>query len=187
MLRPAVFHDSATKGTPFLLSLPFRLHCRAVLELDDQEGLQVYLRRYQHKVPSHIGPTGALRVPLQDFSPSMNSELQQAMSCLRGNEHVSDHSCPARDLQSNNCNLRASVSTCDRFAGDPGDAFGEEEPPRSPEPEDDQRPALVKDGEQDHCAQSVLLAVPGSPRTTTTPPPGQRGADLAPADDSGAQ
>ncbi|CAE7370323.1 unnamed protein product [Symbiodinium necroappetens] len=33
LLRPAVFEDEATRKAPFLLSLPFLLHCRSVLHL----------------------------------------------------------------------------------------------------------------------------------------------------------
>ena len=82
VLRPAVFEDEATKQAPFLLSLPFLLHCRSVLHLDPKDGLQLQLKRFNRVIPLHIGPTGALRVPLHQFSNVMHHELSQAMSEL---------------------------------------------------------------------------------------------------------
>ena len=82
VLRPAVFEDEATKQAPFLLSLPFLLHCRSVLHLDPKDGLQLQLKRFNCVISLHIGPTGALRVPLHQFSNVMHRELSQAMSEL---------------------------------------------------------------------------------------------------------
>ena len=86
VLRPAVFEDEATKKAPFLLSLPFLLHCRSVLHLDPVEGLSLELKRFRHKIPLHIGPTGALKVPLHQFTDSMKAELSHALEQL-DNEH----------------------------------------------------------------------------------------------------
>ena len=69
ILRPAIFESPETRDAPFLLSLPFLLHCQASLHLDPQEGFWMDLKRFNHRVPLLIGPTGALRVPLQAFSP----------------------------------------------------------------------------------------------------------------------
>ena len=80
ILRPAVFEEGMSSNAPFLLSLPFLLHCRATLVLDPEQGLKLRLRRYHCEAPLHIGPTGALRVPLDQFSPSMISSLKRAMS-----------------------------------------------------------------------------------------------------------
>ena len=82
ILRPAVFEDGVSQGAPFLLSLPFLLHCKATLCLDPDKGLYMYLGRFRHKVPLHIGPTGALRVPLSEFHSGMIKDLQAFMSRL---------------------------------------------------------------------------------------------------------
>ena len=82
VLRPAVFGDGLSQTAPFLLSLPFLLYCRATLVLDPEKGLHMYLGRFRHKVSLHIGPTGALRVPLSEFNRSMIRDLQQFMSRL---------------------------------------------------------------------------------------------------------
>ena len=82
ILRPAVFEDSHGKHAPLLLSLPFLLHCRAVLHLDPDHGLFMHLRHFDQKVPLLIGPTGALRVPLHQFQGSMIQKFEQAMQQL---------------------------------------------------------------------------------------------------------
>ena len=46
ILRPAIFQEGESRKAPFLISLPFLLHCRAVLYLDPQKGLRLYLRRF---------------------------------------------------------------------------------------------------------------------------------------------
>ena len=83
ILRPAVFEEGQTSKAPFLISLPFLLFCRAQLDLDPQRGLRLKLRKFNHEVPLHIGPTGALRVPLDQFSPEMLNRLSSALGDLR--------------------------------------------------------------------------------------------------------
>ena len=39
ILRPALFEDEHSSDAPFLLSLPFLLHCQATLHLDESQGL----------------------------------------------------------------------------------------------------------------------------------------------------
>ena len=41
ILRPAVFEDGQSKTAPFLLSLPFLLHCQATMCLDPSKGLKL--------------------------------------------------------------------------------------------------------------------------------------------------
>ena len=82
ILRPAIFEEGQSRQAPFLLSLPFLIYCRATLHLDPQAGLSMHLRRFNHHVPLHIGPTGALRVPLDQFNPKMLQELGQAIKRL---------------------------------------------------------------------------------------------------------
>ena len=80
ILRPAVFSEGQSRGAPFLLSLPFLLFCKATLVLNPDSGLRMILGRFGHEIPMHIGPTGALRVPLNQFSESMLQNLQSAMA-----------------------------------------------------------------------------------------------------------
>ena len=67
LLRPAVFDTPESSSAPFLISLPFLLHCRAVLCLDESLGLKIHFRKFGFTVKCHLGPTGALRVPLSEF------------------------------------------------------------------------------------------------------------------------
>ena len=76
-LKPAVFEGDHSKHAPFLISLKFLRHCRAVLHLD-QDHPYILLTRTQVKVPVHFGPSGALRVPLNKFSQDMLRHLCQA-------------------------------------------------------------------------------------------------------------
>ena len=86
ILRPAVFDEGDTKGAPFLLSLPFLLRCRAQLCLDPVQGLELYLSKYKHRVPLHIGPSGSLRVCLQDFQGDMKEDLAHALKSIAVHE-----------------------------------------------------------------------------------------------------
>lgn len=88
ILRPAVFEDSHGSRAPFLLSLPFLLECRATLELDPVKGLSMYLKKYRHRISLHLGPTGALRVPLHEFTPQMLEHLKTGTQKLQSSrEH----------------------------------------------------------------------------------------------------
>ena len=55
ILRPAIFDQDCSKRAPFLISLPFLLHCRAILHLDPEAQLRVHFRRYVplHRAVSH--------------------------------------------------------------------------------------------------------------------------------------
>ena len=86
ILRPAIFESPETQDAPFLLSLPFLLHCQASLHLDPQEGMWMDLKRFNHRVPLLIGPTGALRVPLQAFSSQLKATLRSALGKLEGDQ-----------------------------------------------------------------------------------------------------
>ena len=78
LLRPAVFEHGESRTAPFLISLPFLIHCQAVLHLDPSRGLRIHFRKFGFTVKCHIGPTGALRVPLSQFTPETMSYVQQA-------------------------------------------------------------------------------------------------------------
>ena len=75
-LRPAIFSHPESSKAPFLISLPFLLYCRTVLHLDPSDGLRVYFRRFKFSVRCHIGPTGALRIPLNHFTSEQIQTLQ---------------------------------------------------------------------------------------------------------------
>ena len=55
----------------FLLLLPFLLHCQATLHLDDSQGLLLVSHRFRFKIQCFLGPMGALRIPIQQFTDSM--------------------------------------------------------------------------------------------------------------------
>lgn len=78
ILKPAVFDTEESRRAPFLLSLPFLLHCKAVLHLDSSQGLRIHFKRYGFTVPCHLGPTGALRVPLACFLKNQLEQLREA-------------------------------------------------------------------------------------------------------------
>lgn len=80
ILRPALFEESSSADAPFLLSLPFLLHCRATLILDEQQGLSLMSRKFGFKVRCFLGPTGALRIPIQQFTGEMIQALSQQVS-----------------------------------------------------------------------------------------------------------
>ena len=79
-LKPAVFENEESVQAPFLISLPFLLACRTTLVLDPETGLRAHLKKLGVTVPCHIGPTGALRIPLCKFSSQqldmLRSEFQ---------------------------------------------------------------------------------------------------------------
>ena len=57
-LKPAVFEGDHSKHAPFLISLKFLRHCRAVLHLDSAEPY-ILLTRTHVRVPVHFGLPGA--------------------------------------------------------------------------------------------------------------------------------
>ena len=114
ILRPAVFEQGVSARAPFLLSLPFLLHCRATLVLDPEQGLRLRLRRFGFEVPMHIGPTGALRVPLDQFDNLMIGKLKNALKQIGGEQlQASDVVQPAELHEMESC----SSSSPDRANG----------------------------------------------------------------------
>ena len=109
ILRPAIFEDGQSRQAPFLLSLPFLLlYCRATLTLDPQCGLSMHLGRFNHRVPLHIEPTGALRVPLDKFTPSMLSDLRRAIHKIQSSTSSDlHHVCPEAGPSSSNLSAPA--------------------------------------------------------------------------------
>ena len=83
-LKPAVFDNDESTNAPFLLSLSFLLHCHGDIGLCLEKGLQLRLRGNHEPVPLHLGPTGALRIPLQQFTALQLTALQRAQSSDTG-------------------------------------------------------------------------------------------------------
>ena len=82
-LRPAVFDCEQSEQAPFLISLTFLLHCDSELRLSQQNGLHIRFRGSQEILPLHLGPTGALRIPLQQFNNKKTNILQKAQKEIR--------------------------------------------------------------------------------------------------------
>ena len=87
VLKPAIFTGENSENAPFLISLPFLMSCRTVLHLDPSTGLRAYLKKFGFSVKCHIGPTGALRIPLAEFTKgqlehirNMNQQLKTKCS-----------------------------------------------------------------------------------------------------------
>ena len=83
LLKPAVFESGESRAAPFLLSLPFLLFCRTVLTLDPEVGLSAHFKRLGFTTPCHLGPSGALRVPLCNFTPQKIARIQKAMHAFQ--------------------------------------------------------------------------------------------------------
>ena len=81
-LRPAVFEDPVSHQAPFLISLTFLMHCNSTLGLDEESGLYLMFRDSNTRIPLHLGPSNALRVPLQLFEPNKIEKLRQVQGLL---------------------------------------------------------------------------------------------------------
>ena len=86
LLRPAIFDTPESQNAPFLISLPFLMYCKAVLNLDPSTGLSMELKRFGCKVKCHIGPSGALRVPLGQFTEPMLEKIRKAQEVFHSKE-----------------------------------------------------------------------------------------------------
>ena len=87
ILKPAIFTGENSENAPFLISLPFLMNCQTVLHLDPSQGLRAHFKRFGFSVPCHIGPTGALRIPLAQFSNQQFAKLRNVQSELINNRH----------------------------------------------------------------------------------------------------
>ena len=105
ILRPAVFDEGMSSKAPFLISLPFLIYCKATMILDPEQGMRLKLGRLGCEVPLHIGPTGALRVPLGNFSRDMLCQLNRAVDKLASEAPTlealaAEHEAGTRQVQS---------------------------------------------------------------------------------------
>ena len=69
----------------FLISLPFMMFCRSMLHLDPEDGLRIYFRKFKFSVRCHLGPTGALRIPLNHFTQDQLQSVQEAQRTFQEN------------------------------------------------------------------------------------------------------
>ena len=100
-LKPAIFEEEHCRTAPFLISLPFLLHCGAQLVLDEQAGLSLVSDKLKFSARCHLGPTGALRVFLQDFNSNKIRHLQQSASYNRPEYEIlrTEHSAGSKPHQ----------------------------------------------------------------------------------------
>ena len=83
VLKPAIFTGENSEKAPFLISLPFLLSCRTVLHLDPSQDLRAEFKQLGFSVKCHIGPTGALRIPLANFNKQQLEKLKHAQNEIR--------------------------------------------------------------------------------------------------------
>lgn len=127
-LKPAVFqgtHDNDTSSqAPFLLSLPFLRHCGAVLILDRDQGLQLRLNKVNFQMPCHIGPSGALRVPLTQYTARMLTKLHEKQEKFK---HVKGQEFEVFQVQATT-KSESRVTNRSRDDGDRQQTFPQREP-----------------------------------------------------------
>ena len=87
-LKPAVFENEESSGAPFLISLSFLLHCHGEVILCHEQGLQLRLRGTPEPVPLHLGPTGALRIPLQQYNQMQKQALEREQNLMNQSTSV---------------------------------------------------------------------------------------------------
>lgn len=85
-LRPALFDDGFGIDATFLISLPFLLKTRGQLVLDQKQGLQLRLSEPNCVIKIHLGPSGALRVPLMQFDDQVLNFLKTSQQVLERSE-----------------------------------------------------------------------------------------------------
>ena len=78
-MKPAVFSEEQSRKAPFLISLQFLLRCEAVISLA-RNRLELHLTKCGTVVPLRIGPSGALRIPMNLFNQDMFKSLKKAES-----------------------------------------------------------------------------------------------------------
>ena len=74
-INPALFEDGFGQEAPFLLSLPFLLKSQGRLILDKDSGLGLQMQNPEFFIPCHLGPSGALRIQLTNFTARMKHHL----------------------------------------------------------------------------------------------------------------
>ena len=68
LFETAIFEQENPSSAPFLIPLSFLIHCKGTIVLDSDKGLTIVFQDNKDRVPLHLGPTGALRIPIQEFS-----------------------------------------------------------------------------------------------------------------------
>ena len=62
--------------------------CTAVLHLDPDEGLRIQFKRFGFTTKCHLGPTGALRIPLGNFTKPWNLPKTHSFFERENNHHL---------------------------------------------------------------------------------------------------
>ena len=110
LLKPALFEDTHGSRAPFLISLPLLLQGESTLSLNTDKGLCLHMRRGGPPITCHLGPSGALRIPIFQFTPEMIQVLSEIgsrsetsefeimklsqNSSAQGRSVVKEHKCP---------------------------------------------------------------------------------------------
>ena len=85
-MKPAVFEGEHSQNAPFLISLKFLMQSDAVISLKHDRPMLI-LTKHGSQMPLHIGPSGALRVPLNQFNQTMLRTLKQSKRALSSGRH----------------------------------------------------------------------------------------------------
>ena len=154
LLRPAVFENEDSKQAPFLISLPFLLFCRTILVLDPQEGLKAHFKRLNFSVKCHLGPSGALRIPLCNFSREKIKRLVVAQENFLATKKEFEVLKTWQDRNSAEPGVNAS-----------GHGSGKEDP------SDQSNGGMAADSQQDQIHLDQCSHVHSSPHETYRPRP----------------
>eukprot|EP00435_Cladocopium_sp_Y103_P007288 s2718_g2.t1 len=76
-LNPAIFESGFGVNAPLLLSLPFLLKSKSTLVVDPDHGLGLQMEQPKWFIPCHLGPSGALRIPLNHYNRRMIYHLHK--------------------------------------------------------------------------------------------------------------
>ena len=211
-LKPAVFEGSHSRNAPFLLSLKFLLQSEAVISLR-QGRLMLHLTKHGARIPLHIGPSGALRVELNQFTRDMMHALTQSRKRLTGGHHgefeILNLSARQPDLKSDCKSPEDPTLSAGAFGSHGLLVSDQQASPRAAQPGESQRdlcrlaqpraPSVdvsATGGSLGHASVRQLggrLAQPrpgeseGAQAGATSVPPGRRGRDLDEAEGQGVR
>ncbi len=167
ILRPAIFEDQHGKNAPFLLSLPLLMHGGSMLCLEPDVGLFLKLGTNDERIPCHLGPTGALRVPILAFTPEKLRCLARDLEMLSKDEFeilsIDKASCPVVSEfkpDSNSSSTTIPIRSCGHQHG------------RQPRQETEEQQSFRRPGS---------LEGPDSSSSTTDPAPHSRPGEPAEA------
>ena len=120
-LKPAVFENPESDQAPFLISLSFLIHCKGSLNLDVEKGLQLSIHGMQAPMQLYLGPTGALRIPLQQFNPE---QLEHLVRLQESPEVHSQQEFEILKLNHSDVNNFSALKPCTSHSVAPNDSLG---------------------------------------------------------------